>query len=148
MIKHKVMVYILIWTELDTLVCGKKTSNMEKERKLGLMVLCMKETMYMERNKELEIFSGLMVQFIMANSSTIILKVQVNIVGLMVEATMENGVTIRCTVKVFSSGQMVGNTKVTTWKIKNKDLEYFIGQMEETILDNGQMESSMVRELS
>ena len=43
MIKQKVMEFILIWMERNIKDNGKKTNNMEMARKLGLMVLYMKE---------------------------------------------------------------------------------------------------------
>ena len=51
MIKLKVLVSILIWTVPGILECGKKTNNMEKGKRHGLMVQCMKGTMSMGENK-------------------------------------------------------------------------------------------------
>jgi len=133
MIRLKGLACIPIWMELSILESGKKTNSMGKEKKLGLMVQCTKETMYSVGSKVLEISNGLMDLFTLVNSSTIILKEWENIVGLMEGVIMENGVIIKCTEKEFSSGQMAENMKVTTLKIKNKDLEYSFGLMGENI---------------
>jgi hypothetical protein len=47
---------------------------------------------------------------------------------------------------VFSPGQMAKGMKVHTLETKNKVLDGFIGQMEESIRDSGLKVSSMVRE--
>lgn len=44
------------------------------------------------------------------------------------------------------SGQMEKLMMVNTKTIKNMDLELLLGRMEENMLDNGRMVSSMVRE--
>ena len=45
MIRPREWVFTLIWTVLSILESGKKINSMDKERKLGQMELCMKETM-------------------------------------------------------------------------------------------------------
>ena len=51
-------------------------------------------------------------------------------------------------VKVFLPGLMAENMKEIMSKIKNKDMEHFIGLTKENMLASGLMESSMEKELS
>ena len=69
MTKHKALVFILIWMELNMLVRGMKINSMEKERKVGQMALCMRVIMFLERSKVLVIFSGLMDRCTLGSSS-------------------------------------------------------------------------------
>jgi hypothetical protein len=133
MIRQKALVYILIWMELNMKVNGKKINNMARAKRLGQMEHCTRETMYMGRNMELASSYGQMDLFIMANSSTIILKVKVNTNGLMVELLKVIGKTTRCTVKECLHGPMVGNMKENIYKIKSKVWVHFSGLMEEDI---------------
>ncbi len=51
-----------IWMERNTKETGKTINRVDKEKKVGLMVLYMKETMKMVKSMDLEYSNGLMVQ--------------------------------------------------------------------------------------
>ena len=110
------------------------------------MELCMKETIYKERNRDKETFNGLMAQSTLANSSITILKESESTDGQMAEGTMGNGATTRCMVRVFSHGLTGGNTKENTQKTRNKEWECSSGRMEDSMQDSGLTASSMVEE--
>lgn len=70
--KLKAREYILIWMELSMKDIGKKTNNMEKERKYGQMELCMKGTMLKERSMVMVSLDGQMGHYTLVNFSIII----------------------------------------------------------------------------
>lgn len=74
--------------------------------------------------------------------------------GMMEECMKENGKTTICMDMEFIVGLMGENTKVNLdikckgniIRIKNKDMEYIIGVMEEDLMECGRMEYNMVKE--
>lgn len=91
MIKLRATASILTWMEHSIKDRGKKTSNMGREKRPGLMVLCMKEIIYKVKSKVWACLSGLMDQYMMANLTIITLKEKVNTVGPMGEHSLELG---------------------------------------------------------
>jgi hypothetical protein len=69
----------------DMRVIGKKINSMAKVRKLGQMVLPMKEIIKMEKNMEKDFLNGKMDQLLTEILLKIILKVLVNMCGLIKE---------------------------------------------------------------
>lgn len=63
--------------------------------------------------------------------------------GLMIEFIKVFGKIIKCMGKEFSLGKMEEDTRESMLRIKNMDLENFIGVMEDIIKDNGQMENKV-----
>jgi len=61
----------------------------------------------------------------------------------MEEFTTDNGKIIRWKEEAFSLGLMAGNMKESTWMIRKKVKEHFIGQMEDNMTEIGKMASSM-----
>lgn len=133
MIKQKVMAYILIWMEHNIKVLGKMINSMVKGKKRGQMVLVMREIIFLVKNMERELSYGLMVPYILVNSTTIILKVLANINGQMGDHSMETGKIIKCMGKEFLIGLMEGSMMVNILKIRNRDLEHSIGLQEENM---------------
>jgi hypothetical protein len=111
MIRLKVMENTLIWMEPNTKDFGEKISSMVKGKSLGLMELCMKVIMFMERSMDSESSNGPMVQSMKASLKIITSKVKVNTAGLMADLLLDLGNKIRCMVEVSSLGPMVENTK-------------------------------------
>lgn len=68
MIKQKVLVNILIWMALSTKDTGKKINNMEKVKNHGLMELCMRVIMFMEKSMVTVNLNGQTVQYMKVNS--------------------------------------------------------------------------------
>jgi hypothetical protein len=121
MIKLMALVSTLTWMVLSTLDSGKKISSMVRERRAGLMVQCMKETIFKGRNKVRETSSGQTAQSTLDSSSTIILRALENTDGLMEEDITANGAITRCMAKVYSRGPMAENMKENTLKTRNRD---------------------------
>ena len=59
---------------------------------------------------------------------------------------MENGKIIKCMAKDYLLGLTGGDIMESILTIKNKDMEYSIGQMEEGMKGIGKMENNMVKE--
>ena len=77
--------------EQSTVDPGKKINIMERELRLGQMVLLMKDFMNKEKNMAQENLLGLMVALMKGNFSIIILKGKVNINGVINEFITETG---------------------------------------------------------
>jgi hypothetical protein len=58
MIKQKATESTLIWMVRNIRASGKKINNMDKEKKLGQMVLFMKETIYKGKNMDKDYLDG------------------------------------------------------------------------------------------
>jgi hypothetical protein len=84
-IKLMGLVFTLTWMEQSTLDSGRKTSSTDKEKRVGQMVQCTKETISKERNKDKETSNGQMALYTLASSSTIILRALESTDGLMEE---------------------------------------------------------------
>jgi len=63
--------------------------------------------------------------------------------GLMVDIIMEHGIRIKCMVTAICIGQMEVGTKGSFVRIKDKDKEFFNGQMVNNILEVGKTISNM-----
>lgn len=63
--------------------------------------------------------------------------------GRKVGSTTVNGTITRCTDMESLNGQMEGNMKDSTKVIKNMVKVHFIGQMGESILEDGRMGNNM-----
>lgn len=122
---------------------GKKTNNMVKVLRHGLMVLPIKEIILRERNMGLDALPGLTIAPILVNSLKTILKVRVFINGLMGESMMGSGKIIRWKDMEYLPGLMVGNMKENTEMIKKKVKESSFGLMEEDMMEIGRMGSNM-----
>ena len=68
MIKHMDMAYIHILMEQNMKDIGKKINKMEKEKKVGLMVLLMKEIINLEKKVGKEFSNGQMEVHMKENS--------------------------------------------------------------------------------
>jgi len=86
---------------------------------------------------------GLMAAHMMVNLLTTISMVMDLTNGLMEESTAVTGKIIKWRVEVFSNGLITDDMRVNTWMIKRKDMEYFSGPMEESMMVSGEMESKM-----
>ena len=64
---------------------------------------------------------------------------KVHILGLMAEFMMEIGNRIKCMEEEYLPGLMVENMKVNTMMIRNKDMEYSLGQMDESGVVSGRI---------
>lgn len=91
LIKLRVTGYIPIWMEHSIKDRGKKTSNMERAKRHGLMELCMKETIFKEKSRGWACLSGLMGLYMMASLTIITSKEKDSTAGLMDEHLMELG---------------------------------------------------------
>jgi len=127
-------------------VNGSKINNMEKDQRLGQMVLNIRVIINKGRNMDEDCLYGLMEPPMKETLLIIISKERGYINGLMEGSMMETGKKIRCMEKGFLLGLIIKDTKGHTFKIEKKDLENSIGQMENAIKDNGKMESNMERE--
>jgi hypothetical protein len=125
---------------------GKKINNMVKGRRPGLMGPCMREIIYWARNMARDVSDGLMALYTLASSLIIILKGLVSINGQMAGLIMVNGKIIKCMAKEYLLGLMGEDMRVNILKIKSKVKVHSTGQMEENMLDNGEMESSMEKD--
>ena len=65
--------------------------------------------------------------------------------GMMAGNTTESGRITKCTATEYSRGLMGKCIKEITFKIKNMDLESFIGLMVNAIKENGKMGNSTVK---
>jgi hypothetical protein len=128
MTKRKAQELTPTWMELDIRVIGKRISSMVMVRRLGLMVLAMKEITREVKNTVKGSSSGQMAQPTMVIFSIITFMVMVPTTGPMVESSRETGETIRCMALEFSSGQTADDTKGSTSTIKNKDTESLSGK--------------------
>lgn len=76
-----VMASIFMSMVQDTKVNGRMTCNMELAKRLGLMVLYMKENIWLERNMEKEFIAGMMDLDTRVNGMRIRLKEMAHIHG-------------------------------------------------------------------
>ena len=90
---------------------GKKTNNMDMEKKFGRMGLSLKETTSMERSREKDNSHGQTRAPTKATFTKIIFMEEEFISGLMIGFTMGLGSATKCTDSAFSPGQMEGGTK-------------------------------------
>ena len=97
----------------DTRENGKMISNMEKERRYGPIILCMRATTTKEKNTGEVCTSGRMDPDTKATGTRTELKELENTNGKMGGATQENGKIIICTAKEFTPGPMGGGTKAS-----------------------------------
>ena len=72
--------------------------------------------------------------------------VKENIDGWMEGSTQENGPTITCMVMVFILGKTGESMKVNISRIKSMAKEHTLGQMDERIVEDGNMGVSTVRD--
>ena len=143
MTRHMDTASILILTEPDIKVIGKKTNNTEKVSKHGPMVQAMKETISKARNMVLASSHGLMAAHIKDSSTRTISRDKGSINGQMDVSMRVNGRTIKWKAWEFSPGQMVASTKVNISMIRKKEKESFSGRMVENTRETGRMENSM-----
>lgn len=129
MTKLMVKVFIPTWMELDILDHGSKINNMDKESKLGPIMLIMKDHMTWVKNTVMENSIGLTDLYMMVNSKKIIFTEKVFTNGLMEENTMETGKITKWTVMENSLGLMEEDTLENTKMIRNKDMEFSNGLM-------------------
>jgi hypothetical protein len=158
MIKHKDLVLIIMLTELNMWVSGKKINrylyflffyrnqSMVKVRKHGWMVQFMKVIISLAKKMVVESFLGMMVRVTMVNSRKTKFRVLVNIYGLMVDVILVNGLIIKCMEKVSLLGQMVKDIKDHILRIKKKDMVHLNGVMVVNIWVNGRTENNMEKE--
>lgn len=98
------------------------------------MVLAMKVTIKKEKNTVKEPTPGVMAQSMWDNGwKTRLVELELTL-GLMVEDMMENGSITTCMAKVPIHGRMGESTKVNTSLIRNTDLAFIPGLMEEVNL--------------
>ena len=128
---------------LDTKVSGKRTSNTDMGRRLGLMRLFIREIINTERNTVRANLCGRMIVATKAISLRTISMVLENTYGTMVGPTRASGKTTKWRVRVFSHGWMEGDTKVSTKTIRRKVLGYFFSEMEGCMRVSGKMGSNM-----
>jgi hypothetical protein len=114
MIRQKGTECILIWMEQGMKDSGRKTSNMGRDKKHGLMGHFMMETISMERSMEEEFLNGLMVLLTEVISTITISMVTVHTSGRTEGSLQVTGVIIKCMERVCLHGQMVVDTKVAT----------------------------------
>ena len=143
MIKLMGLVNTLIQTGLSMKDFGSTISNMDREKKNGLMVLNMKEIINMEKKMDSANFYGPICHLIKEISMIIIFMDMVNTNGLMVENIQEIGFATKCMEKDFLHGRMGENIKVIIMMIKNKAMVFSLGQMEDNMMVSGIMESKM-----
>lgn len=93
---------------------GKRTSKVGEERSPGQMERCMREIISQARSTGKGCSNGQMEQYMMANSSIIILMDWAHISGQMAGSSMDSGESIKCMEREYSSGQTVADTRVTT----------------------------------
>jgi len=127
----------------STRATGRKTSNMEKESRLGQMVHLIKECTKMEKSMAKVHSSGLMVATIRVTSLRIILRVQEHILGVTEEFTPVTGKITRWKAKVLSPGQMVAAIPAIMLMTRKRARACFTGQMAVNMTVNGSTENKM-----
>lgn len=143
--KLTVKVYICMLTELDTSASGRTTYNMEKDRRLGLMVPVFKAIMWMEKSMARGFTNGRTVLASAEDGQKIRLMVLEFINGLTAVDLRVNGKIIICTDEAITLGLMVEATKGNILTIKSMDKASIIGQMAVNIMDSGRMVGNMDR---
>ena len=123
---------------------GKMTYRMERVLRLWLMVVGMKGSIKMERNRAMGSINGLIRLVIKGSGVGILLMVLASIFGMMIGDITESGEIIICMDWGFIIWSMEINTKVNSLKQKNKATGFIIGKMVASIPDGGTMENSMV----
>ena len=104
MTRHMVEVLMSILMERSILAIGLKINNMAMELRYGQMEVRMKVIMNLEKNTELEHFSGLMGVLTLVNFIVIIFMEWGYTLGKMVESMKENGEQTKCMEMEHSSG--------------------------------------------
>ena len=144
MIRIMDLVNTLTRMVLSTKVIGWTINNMAKARSIGLMAPNMKVSISTEKRMDTVSFCGLIDPVIVVSSSIIIFTAKELIHGLMEEFIMEIGSRTKCMEKEYSHGLTVVNMKVNTLMTRNKDMEFSIGQMVDSTMDTGCLESKKV----
>ena len=123
---------------------GKETANTVMDWRRGLMEHTLEDSMLKDRNKELVNSLGPMEQLTTANFLKTTLKDRVSTTGLTAAHTKASGQTTKCRAKTASSpGQMAEDMKETISMIRKKVMGFSTGRMEENMMENGSMGSSM-----
>ena len=143
MTRPTAMESIVILMEPGTRVIGRKTNNMGRGLRRGLMVQAIEETMLKERSMEQGASPGPMGAHIQDSSLKITLKELASISGQMAESMMENGRTTKWKVMECSLGQTVGSMRGSTLMIRRKGTESSTGLMGGSTRESGKMGSSM-----
>lgn len=130
---------------LDMKEIGLRINNMDTVKKYGLMVLCMKDNMSMEKSMEKAPLIGQTNQHMLVNFITIIFMGKEFIFGTMKENMKESGNSIKWMAMVSSHGLMEESILVIILKIRSMDRDSSFGLMADNIKENGQMENNMVK---
>ena len=128
MIKLKVSVLIPIWMVQFIMENGIMINNMEKEKKLGLKDLIMKENIKKVLSMEKDSFNGTMVLVTKDSFCTMKLKEKGFILGMMEESLMEIGKITKWMEKVFLLGLMEDLTSVAMLMIKSMVMGFLNGK--------------------
>jgi hypothetical protein len=131
--------------ELNIKDIGKKTNNMVKELKPGLMAPLTMVFMLKARSTGLESSLGQMVVLMTANLLTTTLRDKEFTIGVINESTMVTGKITRWRAVEFLNGQMVAGMKVSILMIRKKVSVLFTGPMAVSMRVTGLMESRMVK---
>lgn len=145
MIRQRDTEPIVMQMELITMVIGLMISNTVMVKSLGQMVPDMRVTILKARKRAKVSLLLLTEAIMMVNSSLMRYVDRVAITGLMRKLMKEAGTRTKWTALVFFDGRMARATKVnlSTTSVKARELSF--GLMAASILDNGKVESSMVR---
>ena len=144
-IKPTDTVSTFIKTALDTRENGKTICSMEKVKKSGLILQCMKDSIMKEKNMDTVYIFGKTAPGTMVIGMKIKSKELANTSGKMEDAIMVNGKTIICMEKESTPGLMADDMKVNTKWIRSMGTEFTNGLTTACTKATGSMESSMVK---
>ena len=144
MIRHMVSGNIPTLMERNMKVIGLMINNTGKEKNTGLMEPNMKVNTSSERKMVTDNFYGQIAQATVVSSLITTSMEKVLTLGPMVEFTTEIGSKTKCMVEEYLLGRMDASTRENTLMIRNRDMESFIGQMEDSMMDTGCQASKKV----
>jgi len=121
---------------------GRKTSNMEKERRLGPMAHATKVTTSKARKMVTVDSNGQTDPPMKASSQTITSTEEVCMCGPITENMMVSGYPTKCMVKEYLLGQMEENMREIIMMIKSKVEVSLRGLTDVNMMENGTMESN------
>ena len=137
MIRHMDTDNILILMEHNMKVIGSMINSMELAKNTGQMVHSMRETISLVKKMVMDNSCGMINHLIVVILLIITFMVMEDIDGLTEENIVVIGNATKCMDKVSSLGLMAEDTKDSIMTIRNKDMVFSPGQMEDNMIAIG-----------